>query len=168
MTSREQLIKARLAILTMAVELKNVARACKLAGMSRSQFYALKKAYETSGKDGLAPRVRRKPQMPNRTPAQLEDRILLKTHDNPTVSYIKLAGHMKSEGISVTPAMVRYVWLRHGLSTRSARLQWIKRGNRSANGAQRADAPNTLQEVRIPVQISAAGSSSPASHTSAA
>ena len=51
MTSREHLIRARLAILTMAVELENVARACKLAWMSRSQFYALKKAYEKFGKE---------------------------------------------------------------------------------------------------------------------
>ena len=115
MTSREQLIKARLAILAMATQLKNVARACKLAGMSRSQFYVLKKAYQTSGKEGLAPRVRRKPEMPYRTPPPLENRILLKTHENHSFSYVRLAGNMKSEGISVTPAMVRYVWQRHGL-----------------------------------------------------
>ena len=71
MSDKEQLIKAGLGILALATEFKNVARACKLAGLSRSQFYAMKKAYETYGKKGLAPRVCRKPEMPSRPPALL-------------------------------------------------------------------------------------------------
>ena len=126
MTTRDQLIRARLGILAMAAELKNIAKACKIAGVSRSQFYAMKKAYELHGKEGLGPRVRRKPEMPNRTPAVLEEQILLQTRKNPLISYIRLAGAMKSEGGSVTPTMVRYVWQRHGLSTQSARRAWVK------------------------------------------
>ncbi|MCS6297398.1 MAG: helix-turn-helix domain containing protein [Nitrospira sp.] len=126
MTNREQLIKARLAILTMAAELNNVVKVCKLAGVSRSHFYAMKKAYETQGKEGLAPRVRRKPLMPNRTPEWLEGHILAKTQENPTVSYVRLAGQLQGSGVAVTPAMVRYVWQREGLSTRHARLHWVK------------------------------------------
>ena len=126
MTTREQLIRARLGILAMAAELRNTAKACKLAGVSRSQFYAMKKAYELYGKEGLAPRVRRKPEMPNRTPAQLEEQILLQTRKYPRISYVRLAGEMRSEGGNVTPTMVRYVWQRHGLSTQSARRAWAK------------------------------------------
>jgi hypothetical protein len=126
MTTRDQLIRARLGILAMAAELRNTAKACKLAGVSRSQFYAMKKAYELHGKDGLAPRVRRKPEMPNRTPAQLEEQILLHTRMFPRISYVRLAGEMRSAGGSVTPTMVRYVWQRHGLSTQSARRAWAK------------------------------------------
>ncbi|HNN44272.1 MAG TPA: helix-turn-helix domain-containing protein, partial [Nitrospira sp.] len=72
MTSGRELIRARLAILTLAAELKNVVKACRLAGVSRSHFYAMKKAYEAYGHEGLAPRIRRKPTMPNRTPAAVE------------------------------------------------------------------------------------------------
>ena len=126
MTTRDQLIRARLGILAMAAELRNTAKACKLAGVSRSQFYAMKKAYELYGKEGLAPRVRRKPEMPNRTPVQLEEQILLQTRKYPRISYIRLAGEMRSEGGNVTPTMVRYVWQRHGLSTQSARRSWAK------------------------------------------
>jgi len=126
MTTRDQLIRARLGILAMAAELRNTAKACKLAGVSRSQFYAMKKAYELYGREGLAPRVRRKPEMPNRTPAQLEEQILLQTRKCPHISYVRLAGEMRSEGGNVTPAMVRYVWQRSGLSTRLARLAWAK------------------------------------------
>ena len=73
MTDKERLIRARIALLTLAAEVHNVARACKLARVSRSQFYAMRKAYEAYGEEGLVPRVRRKPDMPNRTPAHLED-----------------------------------------------------------------------------------------------
>jgi hypothetical protein len=132
MTTREQLIRARLGILAMAVEFKNVAKACKLAGVSRSQFYAMKKAYKLYGKEGLAPRVRRKPLMPNQTPAYLEEQILLETRRNPRASYVRLAGEIKSVEGTVTPAMVRYVWQRNGLSTRSVRVEWT----RSLDGSQ--------------------------------
>jgi Helix-turn-helix domain len=125
MTEKDRLIRARLVILTLAAEIKNVARACKLAGVSRSQFYAMKKAYETHGKEALAPRVRRKPEMPNRTPAGLEERILLNTRAYPTFSYIRLAREMQSQGVGVSPTMIRYVWRRHGLSTRSVRQEWV-------------------------------------------
>jgi hypothetical protein len=124
MTTREQLIRARLGILAMAAELKNIAKACKLAGVSRSQFYAMKKAYELYGKEGLAPRLRRKPLMPNQTPAYLEEQILSATRKNPLASYVRLAGEIKSIEGTVTPTMVRYVWRRNGLSRRSARLEW--------------------------------------------
>lgn len=135
MTEKQQLIKARLALLNLAAEVKNVSRACKLAGVSRSQFYAMKKAYETYGQDGLAPRVRRKPNMPNRTPAFIEEDILRSTRGNPTFSYVRLAGFMKSKGINVTATMVRYVWQRHGLSIRSVRLVWANQVSGNAVGS---------------------------------
>jgi hypothetical protein len=145
MTTRDQLIRARLGILAMAAELKNIAKACKIAGVSRSQFYAMKKAYELYGKEGLGPRTRRKPEMPNRTPAMLEEQILLQTRKNPLMSYIRLAGEMKSEGGSVTPTMVRYVWQRHGLSTQSARRAWAK----LVDGASRLRTTNVMSSEAL-------------------
>lgn len=133
MAARHQLIKARLGILAMAKELQNVVRTCKLVGISRSQFYTIRKAYELHGERGLVPQDRRKPRMPNRTPDQIEGQILLKTREHPTVSYLRLAERMKDEGIGATPAMVRYVWLRHGLSKRLARLHWVRKQNGAGN-----------------------------------
>jgi hypothetical protein len=147
MTNQEQVIRARLAILTMAAELKNVAKVCRIAGVSRSQFYAMKKLYEIHGKAGLAPRARRRPVMPNRTPPLLEEQILLNTRRNPTLSYIRLSGEMESDGIGVSPAMVRYVWQRHGLSTRSARLEWTK-GFNGAASQKPSDDPYELRSVQ--------------------
>jgi hypothetical protein len=49
-STREQLVKLRLGMLALADELKNVARAWKLAGVSRSHFYDIKNAYTTCRK----------------------------------------------------------------------------------------------------------------------
>ena len=66
MSTREQLIKARLGVLALAQELENIRLACKRAGISKSQFYEIKAAYEKYGPEGLAPQIRRKPRMPIR------------------------------------------------------------------------------------------------------
>jgi len=145
MIENERLVRARLGILALAAELHNVAKACKLAGLSRSQFYAMKKAYETYGRNGLAPRIRRKPVMPNRTPAYLEERILSHTRRNPLVSYVRLAREIQPDEGPVTPAMVRYVWQRHGLSKRSARVEWT-RGHTAEREA--ADNPYEIRSIQ--------------------
>jgi len=136
MIENERLVRARLGMLALAAELHNVTKACRLAGLSRSQFYAMKKAYELNGKEGLLPRVRRKPTMPNRTPQYIEQEILLLTCKKPMLSYIRLAHEMKSVGMVVTPTMVRYVWQRHGLTTRSARVEWVRNIPGQANSQE--------------------------------
>ena len=110
MSTREQLIRARMGMLALADELKNVAKACKLAGVSWSHFYEIKKAYETFGKEGLAPQARRRPRMPNQTPPELEQQILQMTEPYPTYSYVRLANQLKLVGIGASPAAVRNVW----------------------------------------------------------
>jgi hypothetical protein len=151
----------------MAAELRNVAKACKLAGMSRSQFYALRKAYKTSGREGLAPRTRRTPEMPNRTPAAIEQQILVKTQKNPAVSYLRLAQDLMHEGFAVTPTMVRYVWQRYGLSTRVARLRWLKKqhGQRSR---MRANSLNNTPQPKAEAWLYKKSRSAPASLAGAA
>ncbi len=160
MTDKERLIRARLAVLTLAAEVQNVARACKVAGVSRSQFYTMKKAYETYGKEGLAPRVRRKPEMPNRTPALLEEQILLNTRANPTFGYFRLAREMKSAGIGVSPTMVRYVWQRHDLSTRLARLEWANKPDSHAGRAKTGDGQNGVHNIPSSASVPARTTSS--------
>ena len=58
MSTREQLIKVRLDMLALADELKNSAKACRIAGVSRFHFHKIKQAYGTYGTEG---KVRRSP-----------------------------------------------------------------------------------------------------------
>lgn len=127
MSTRQQLIKARLGVLKLAAELKNVSLACKMSGVSRSQYYRIKKSYETQGSDGLAPRVHWRARRSPHTPPEIEKLILIMTQQYPTISYMRLATRLKLDGISVSPPMVRVVWQRHGLTTRASRISWLGR-----------------------------------------
>jgi len=127
MSTREKLIKARLGMLALAEELKNISKACKIAGVSRSHYYEIKKAYETYGREGLAPRQRRKPRMPNQTKPEVEAKILEMTERYPTYSYVRISNQLRLSGVPASIASVRYVWQRHGISRRMQRLLWMEK-----------------------------------------
>lgn len=124
---RTQIIKRRLEMLALAGQLNNVSMACKLSGISRSHFYRIKKAYQTRGEAGLAPRSSaRSPRTTDILP-EMEHVILLMTEQHPTVPYTRLVTRMRFDGINVSPALVRMVWQKHGLTRRAARVAWIGR-----------------------------------------
>lgn len=114
-----------MAILALAAERRNISKACELAGISRSQFYALRRAYEQHGLDGLAPKPRRKPVMSNQADPALEKKIIEATSQYPLLSYLRLAAALRAGGVMATPAIVRGVWNRYGLTTRRARMRLL-------------------------------------------
>lgn len=132
MSTREQLIKARLGVLALAQEIDNVRLACKQAGISKSHFYEIKSAYEKFGSEGLAPRQRRHPRMPNQTPPELEAQILAMTERFPTYSYLRIANQLRLTGVGVSPSAVRAVWARQGLTLRMDRLLWLEKKSAAA------------------------------------
>lgn len=134
MSTREKLIKARLGMLALAEELQNISLACKRAGISRSHFYEIKDAFERFGAEGLAPAARRRPRVPNETPPELVARILEMTERYPTRSYVFISQQLRLVAVGVTPAAVRAVWLRHGLTLRHQRLLWLEQKTAAAGG----------------------------------
>jgi hypothetical protein len=134
MSTREKLIKARLGMLALAEELQNISLACKRAGISRSHFYEIKDAFERYGAEGLAPQGRRRPRMPNETPTEVVTRILDRTEQYPTRSYLFISQQLKLVGVGVSPAAVRAVWARHGLTLRHQRLLWLEQKTAARGG----------------------------------
>src|ERR671930_2121671 len=53
-----------------------VAAACRTFGVHRSTYYAWKRQVDRHGLEGLRPRERRRPQMPNQLPKMVEERIV--------------------------------------------------------------------------------------------
>ena len=51
----QRLISTKISLLQMADKLWNIQKACKVAGIARSSFYEIKRAYEKFGREGLAP-----------------------------------------------------------------------------------------------------------------
>jgi len=113
-TAREQLIRARMGMLALADQLQDISAACKRAGISRSDFYEIKDAFEKYGRDGLAPQERRRPRMPNETPPELVEKILEMTAKYPTYSYVRISQQLCLVGVGVSPPPVRGVWQRQG------------------------------------------------------
>mgnify|MGYP001620049582 CR=1 FL=1 len=148
MSTREKLIKARLGMLHLAEELRNISLACRRAGISRSHFYEIKEAFEKYGAEGLAPQPRRKPRMPNQTPPELEQKILEMTEQYPAYSYLRISQQLRLVGVGVSPSAVRYVWQRHGLTLRYQRLLWLERKTAERGGVRTEAQMRLLRRAR--------------------
>ena len=61
-----RIIKNKLGLLNLAVELGNVSKACKVMGFSRDTFYRYKDAIDAGGVEALIDKNRRKPNPKNR------------------------------------------------------------------------------------------------------
>ncbi len=134
MNSKDRLIDAKVSILQLANELKNISKACKTAGIARSSFYEIKKAYEQFGRDGLEPKTRRKPRMPNEIAGEVEAKVLDLTRENPSYSYNRIADQLQLLGISISGTGVRKVWARHDLCRKLSRYLWLEREVSSGRG----------------------------------
>jgi len=134
MSTREKLIKARLGMLALADQIQNISEACKKAKISRSHYYEIKEAFEKYGSEGLAPRIRGRPRMPNETPPELVEQILEMTERYPTRSYLYISQQLKLVGVGVGASAVRNVWQRHGLTLKFQRLLWLEQKTTAQGG----------------------------------
>jgi transposase len=69
MTANEKLAHKKLPLLELAEELKSVSDACRIMKVSRSQFYEIKRAFQTGGLAALLD----KPPIPGSTPHKLPE-----------------------------------------------------------------------------------------------
>ena len=53
----QRLIEAKISLLRLAEEWGNIQRACKVAGIARSSFYEIKRAYEKFGRQSKLQRA---------------------------------------------------------------------------------------------------------------
>ena len=57
MTAEKKIAHQRLTLLQVAERIRNVSEACRRHGVSRSQFYEYKRAFQERGLDGLIDRL---------------------------------------------------------------------------------------------------------------
>jgi len=126
MTTEEKLIKNKLGLLELATYLKNVSEACRVIGFSRDTFYQVKKAYEEGGVEALKEKSRRKPNAKNRVPEEVEQEILRLALEEPSLGQKRVSDTLRQNGIFISPAGVRCVWLRHQLETFQKRLKGLE------------------------------------------
>lgn len=127
MTVQQKIISNKLGLLNLAEELGNVSKACKMMGFSRDTFYRYKELIETGGIEALAEKSRRGPNRKNRTDEKTESRVLNLALENPALGQVRASNELRKEGVFISPAGVRGIWLRHNIETFQKRLAALDR-----------------------------------------
>jgi len=122
MTAKKKVAQNRLTLLQLAEKLGNVSRACRMHGISRSQFYEYKRAFQEHGFDGLIDRAPIPGPMPNELPQETKKKILDLSLKHPAYGQQRIADDLVLEGIQVSPSSVRNLWLKEEMETKYKRL----------------------------------------------
>lgn len=118
----QKLIKNKIGLLSLAEELGNVSRACKIMGYSRDTFYRYRQLVDDGGFDNLVEKTRRKPNLKNRVDHAIEKAVIEVAIQLPAYGQVRASNELRKKGTIVSPAGIRSIWLRHDLETFKKRL----------------------------------------------
>lgn len=122
MTRDEIIHQRRVRVLEHATETGNVARTCRVFGVSRTRFYEWQAVAAAYGLEALVPKPRRRPQLPNATPTHVVSELLVLATVEPTLGCRQLADRLAERGFSVGKTTVQKLLVDHGLGRRSQRM----------------------------------------------
>ena len=122
MTAKKKIAQKRLTLLQLAEQLRNVSEACRHHGVSRSQFYEYKRAFQERGFEGLMDQPPIPKSFPNETPPEVKDKVIRLSVEHPAWGPLHISDHLRLEDVSVSPSTVRNIWLKEDMETRYKRL----------------------------------------------
>jgi len=122
MTANEKVAQRKLSMLELAQELRSVSEACRLMGYSRSQFYEIKRAFQTGGLDALLDKAPIPGSTPHKIADGLEREIVDLSTEHPAWGQLRISDEMALREKVVSATTVRNVWIRNKLETRYKRM----------------------------------------------
>lgn len=122
MTDAELIQSFRLRVLAHADEHGNVADTCRQFGVTRKTFYKWRQLAAAYGPEGLLPKTRRAPQMPNATPTHVVELLLSWAINEPTLGARGYADRLAEAGFCLAKSTVQTHLNRHGLGRRQQRI----------------------------------------------
>lgn len=122
MTAAKKIAQKRLTLLQLAERLRNVSEACRHHGISRSQFYEYKRAFQERGFEGLVDRPPIPKTFPNETLPEVKEKIMAISLAHPVWGPVRVSDQLRLEAIAVSPGTIRNIWIKEDLETRYKRL----------------------------------------------
>ena len=109
-------------LLQLTERLRNVSEACRRRGVSRSQFYEYKRAFQEQGLQGLIDRPPIPKSFPSETSSDVKEKVISLSIAHPSWGQMRVSDQLGLEGISVSASTVRNIWIRESLETRYKRI----------------------------------------------
>jgi len=122
MTAEQKIAQKKLTLLQIAAKIKNVAEACRQAGVCRSQFYEYKRAFQEFGFEGLLDRPPVPKSCPHKTPSEVQQKVIALSLEHPAWGRFRLTDHLRLQGIALSASTVRNIWVKEDLESRYKRL----------------------------------------------
>jgi len=134
MTAEKKLAHKRLTLLQVAESLHNVSEACRRHGISRSQFYEYKRAFQEQGLGGLLDRLPIPKSFPSETPPEIKEKVIALSLDHPAWGPMRISDQLCLHSVSVSPSTVRNIWLKDNMGTRYKRLLRLEKERTARRG----------------------------------
>jgi hypothetical protein len=121
-TPTDIVYQRRLAAVTHAIEIGNVAEGARRAGVSRKSLHGWKTLFEAYGSEALRPRQQRRPAPSNATPEHVIGRLSQLAVTDPGGGARSYAAALSGEGYRISKSCVQTHLNRLGLGRRSQRF----------------------------------------------